>query len=69
MNDPGRLFIAERDGTAQGAGERGDHGGPRRRVGWRELAMLKRRRLGPGWVDTFRTGAIGGLVPPKSRAK
>lgn len=29
----------------------------------------KTRLLGPGWVDAFRTGAIGGLVPPKSRVE
>ncbi|WP_437816529.1 hypothetical protein [Sorangium sp. So ce1078] len=69
MDDTGRVLIAEGDGTAQGAGKRGDHGGPSRRVGWRELAKLKRRRLGRGWVDVFRTGSIGGLVPPKSRVK
>src|SRR5690349_129515 len=67
VNDPGGRLVPERDSAGEGSGERGDYGGARRRVGRCEFAKLKRRRLGPGLVDAFRRGAIGGLVPPKSR--
>ncbi|WP_437931151.1 hypothetical protein WMF37_18625 [Sorangium sp. So ce291] len=58
------LFVA-----VLGASNYTYDGGPSRRVGWREFAKLKRPRLGPDWVDGFRTGAIGGLVRPKRRVK
>ncbi|XXT19879.1 TIR domain-containing protein [Sorangium sp. So ce429] len=32
VNDPGRHLVADCDRVGQGAGERGNHGGPRRRV-------------------------------------
>ncbi|WP_438023969.1 hypothetical protein [Sorangium sp. So ce233] len=37
VDDPGRHLIPERDGAAQGAGERGDHGGATRLVGQGDL--------------------------------
>ncbi|WP_437301704.1 hypothetical protein [Sorangium sp. So ce426] len=39
VNDPSRHVIPEGDGTAQGAGERGDHRSPPRRLGHGELPM------------------------------
>ncbi len=47
MNDPRRLLIPKGDGAVQGAGERGDHDGPRRRVGRRELPRIEGSPVGP----------------------
>ncbi|WP_437276045.1 hypothetical protein WME90_33005 [Sorangium sp. So ce375] len=53
VDDTSRNVISEGDGAAEGAGERGNHGGARRRIGLREVSDPEARRLGPGWVHAF----------------
>ncbi|KYF89961.1 hypothetical protein BE20_19120 [Sorangium cellulosum] len=61
VNHPGRLSIPEGDRAAQGAGERGDHGGSRPGIDRREFAEPHARRLGRGWVHAV---VLSVVMPP-----
>ncbi|AUX46365.1 uncharacterized protein SOCE26_078710 [Sorangium cellulosum] len=69
VHDPGRHVIPEGDGSAQGGGERRNHGGSRRWIDRREFSGPRARRLGRGWVHPSRGRAIRRHAPLKSRRK